>query len=148
MKTLLFVVSILLSSLVMGQTTEDSVKQVINEFFSALKEGDGKAIREFMADSATLQTIANKNGRTQVRNEELDLFINSINQLAFGDADEQITFASILVDGELASAWTPYKFYYKGSFSHCGVNSFHLVRMADRWKIISIVDTRRKSNCP
>jgi hypothetical protein len=53
----------------------------------------------------------------------------------------------VLIDGNLASVWTDYKFYIGEKFSHCGVNSFQLFKGDDGWKIIYIIDTRRKDNC-
>ncbi|HEY0898874.1 MAG TPA: hypothetical protein VGD90_06050, partial [Sphingobacteriaceae bacterium] len=61
--------------------------------------------------------------------------------------DEQITFDAIQVDAGLASVWTSYKFYLGKNFSHCGVNSFQLVKMNGNWKITYLIDTRRKENC-
>ncbi|RYZ94279.1 MAG: hypothetical protein EOP47_28140, partial [Sphingobacteriaceae bacterium] len=60
----------------------------------------------------------------------------------------RITWGDIKIDGELASVWTPYKFYLGDKFSHCGINFFQLMKMATGWKVIYIVDTRRKDNCP
>jgi hypothetical protein len=61
--------------------------------------------------------------------------------------NEKLNGYEIKVDGDLASAWTPYEFYVGEEFSHCGVNSFQLLKTADGWKIFHIVDTRRKDNC-
>jgi len=61
--------------------------------------------------------------------------------------NERITFEIVKVDADLASVWTPYQFYYKDKFSHCGVNSFQLVRLQGIWKIQYLVDTRRKTDC-
>ncbi len=47
----------------------------------------------------------------------------------------------------MANAWTPYEFWYNGNFSHCGVNSFQLIKKDEKWKIIYLVDTRRKEGC-
>jgi len=44
----------------------------------------------------------------------------------------------------LATAFTPYQFYYNGKQNHCGANAFTLVRIDGAWKIQSIIDTRRK----
>jgi len=62
-------------------------------------------------------------------------------------ADERISFETIKIDGPLAIAWTPYKFYYEGKFSHCGVNSFQLVRVDNQWRIQYLIDTRRRQGC-
>jgi hypothetical protein len=61
--------------------------------------------------------------------------------------DERIKFEAIHAEKSLASVWTPYSFYINGKRSHCGTNSFQLVKMADGWKIQYIIDTRRKQGC-
>ena len=50
----------------------------------------------------------------------------------------------IKIDGNMANAWTPYEFWFDGNFSHCGINSFQLIKEDKTWKIIYLVDTRRK----
>lgn len=40
-----------------------------------------------------------------------------------------------------------FEFYIGDKFSHCGVNSFQLVKKDGDWKIFFIVDTSRQSNC-
>ena len=47
----------------------------------------------------------------------------------------------------MANVWTAYSFYFDGKFSHCGVNSFQLLKEAGEWKIFYLVDTRRKEGC-
>jgi len=131
-----------------AQSAEDSVKAVINDLFTAMKEGDGKLLRNCFADSAILQTISrDKAGETIIRNEPVSEFIDFVSKETKGNADERISFETIKIDGNLAMAWTPYQFYYKGQFSHCGVNSFQLVRMKNGWKVQYIIDTRRKTGC-
>jgi hypothetical protein len=131
-----------------GQTAEDSVKTVINNMFTGMKTVDTILLKSCFADSMVLQTISrNKEGKLVVRNEAPSGFIDFISKESPGNADERITFDVVKVDGPLAIAWTPYNFYYKGQFSHCGVNSFQLVRFNGEWKIQYLIDTRRKQGC-
>jgi len=105
-------------------------------------------LKTVFADSAILQTIVNaKSGKTIIRNDAVAGFIEFVGKQTRGAADEQISFGSIKIDGDLASVWTPYKFFYNGAFSHCGVNSFQLVRLNNQWKVQYLIDTRRKNNC-
>jgi hypothetical protein len=90
------------------------------------------------------QTIVTKNGLTEVKNELVQDFINSIGKQVPGSLDERITIGSLLIDANLASVWTPYQFYFKEKYSHQGVNSFQLVRGNNGWKIQYLIDTRRK----
>lgn len=131
-----------------AQTTEDSVKAAITGMFQAMKNADSIGLQQSFSPTAVMQTISrNKEGETVVRTESVSAFSSSINRLSKGDADERITFGAVHIDGPMASVWTPYEFYYKGNFSHCGVNSFQLVRHNGVWKIQYIIDTRRKEGC-
>lgn len=109
-----------------------------------MKNSDAKSLQECFADSAVLQTITRAG---KIRNEDLKGFMTQISSLPKNSADERISFDMIKTDDALAMAWTPYQFYYEGKFSHCGVNSFQLVRLAGVWKIQYLIDTRRKENC-
>lgn len=147
-QTLLFVFSLFIFFQLRAQSPIDSVKQVVNQLFVAMKTTDQALLTSCFADSAVLQTITkNKSGQLVVLNEKLSDFATSISRFAKGELDEQIAFDVVKVDGDLAIAWTPYKFYLKSVFSHCGVNSFQLVRQKDGWKIQYLIDTRRKTNC-
>ncbi len=144
----IFLTFITISFAVNAQTAEDSVKDAVNKLFDGMKTSDVVLLKSAFADSAVLQTISrNKEGKIIVQNEAIEEFANSISKLAKGDADERIVFDVIKIDGPLAIVWTPYKFYYKGVFSHCGVNSFQLVMLNGNWKIQYLIDTRRKKGC-
>lgn len=144
----LFLTATLILNAASAQTAEDSVKMTVNKLFEAMKNSDSLQIAETFADSAVLQTISkNKEGKTVVLNEAVKAFAASVAKLGKGDADERIQFAVIKTDGPLAIVWTPYQFFYKGQFSHCGVNSFQLVRFNGQWKIQYLIDTRRRAGC-
>ena len=131
-----------------AQTVEDSVKAVIKQLFDGMKNSDASMIRNAFADSAVLQTIATtKEGKTLVQNDSVDEFAKFVSTVKKGAADEQVTFESIKIDGPLAMVWAPYKFYFDGKFSHCGVDSFQLVLVNGQWKIQYLIDTRRKQPC-
>lgn len=131
-----------------AQSAEDSVKKVITDMFTAMKNSDTVLLRSVFTDSSIFQTIArDRQGNTRILNQQPGDFVRSIGSLPKGAADERITFGNVSVDGPLASVWTPYSFYYNGKFSHCGANSFQLSRLNGTWKIIYIVDTRRREGC-
>jgi hypothetical protein len=129
-------------------TAEDSVKAVINDMFTAMRTGDQKLFLSVFSDSVIMQTIRrNKEKKTIIVSESLQEFAEFVGKLKKDSADERITFETVKIDGPLAIAWTPYKFYYNGKFSHCGVNSFQLIRFEGRWKIQYLIDTRRVEGC-
>lgn len=150
MKQILIVLTAIqcISIVTNAQTPEDSVKAVVNQLFTAMKNTDASMLKDAFADSAVLQTIRRKqDGTFFVQNERVSDFVAQIGMAKKDSLDERITFETIKIDGPLAVAWTPYKFYYAGKFSHCGVNSFQLVRINGRWKIQFLIDTRRRQGC-
>lgn len=130
------------------KTEEDVVKATINRLFDGMRNADTTMLRNAFAAKNTLETIAKtKDGKFVVRTESLANFIKSIGTPHPEKYDERIVFTKILIDANLASVWTDYKFYVGDKFSHCGVNSFQLFKGDDGWKIIYLIDTRRKDNC-
>ncbi len=139
---------VLLTNNLDAQTAEDSVKAVVKQLFEGMKNSDALMIRSAFADSAILQSIGrNKEGKIIIQNDKVSEFAKSISELKKGVADEQIVFESIKIDGQLAMVWAPYKFYFDGKFSHCGVDSFQLVFINGQRKIQYLIDTRRKQPC-
>ncbi|HMG66261.1 MAG TPA: nuclear transport factor 2 family protein [Chitinophagaceae bacterium] len=148
--------SILISGIVLlltithtdAQTAEDSVKAVVKQLFDGMKNSDAAMIQSVFADSAILQSIGHdKDGKTVIETDKVEAFAKLISGLKKGAADEQIIFESVKIDLPLAIVWAPYKFYFNGTFSHCGVDSFQLVFINGKWKIQYLIDTRRKQPC-
>jgi len=145
---ILLTATIFISTITKAQSAEDSVKAVVNQLFTAMKGANAAMLKEAFADSAVLQTIRRKqDGTFFVQDEKVSDFVEQIGKAKKDSLDERITFETVKIDGPLAIAWTPYKFYYAGNFSHCGVNSFQLVRINGRWKIQFLIDTRRRQGC-
>lgn len=140
--------SFLLQQTINAQTAEDSIKSTINGLFTAMQNADGAGVISSFADSAVMQTIGRaKDGSILVRTDKVAEFGKQVAAAPKNALDERITFDIIKIDGPLAIVWTPYQFFYNGTFSHCGVNSFQLLRTANGWKIQYIIDTRRKTGC-
>jgi hypothetical protein len=145
---LLLLTSIACSASLKAQSAEDSIKATINGLFTAMQRADGAGAVASFADSAVMQTISRaKDGSILVKTDKVAEFGAQIGVAPKGALDERISFDVIKVDGPLAIVWTPYQFYYNGTFSHCGVNSFQMLRTAMGWKIQYIIDTRRRTGC-
>jgi Putative lumazine-binding len=150
MKKILFATALALASLnITAQTTAtDSIKATINRFFEGMKTGDTMLIHTTLTEGVIFQTISRtKEGETMVKTENINDFFKSIAKVEKDALDERITFKAVEFDGALASVWTPYQFYFKGQFAHCGANSFQLVKLNGDWKIQYLIDTRRKKGC-
>ena len=142
MKTFLF---LLISTFSFAQNiSEKEVVKPIENLFQAMKSADSIGVKNAFSNSAIMQTFGKNN---EIRTEKVEIFSKQVGSSKAGDLDERYTISKVLVDGNMASVWVPYQFYYKGNFSHCGVNSFQLAKLNNEWKIQYIIDTRRKENC-
>lgn len=131
---------------VIAQSASDSVIQVVTDFFSAMKRSDTAGMRACLHPGLHLETTQSvPDSEPEIRQQSIESFFASVVRSKPGMLDERIQFQSVSVDGPLASVWTPYEFYYNGRYSHCGVNSFQLVRVKSRWLIQYLVDTRRRT---
>lgn len=148
MKKLIFVTTVLFTQFCFGQTEEEKVVTRIQSLFTAMYNGDSTSARACFTENAIMQTIGiDKYGKSIVQMGSLDAFSSFVGKQKKGNADERIKIDGIKIDGDMATVWTPYEFYYQQKFSHCGVNSFMLFRKDGEWKINYIIDTRRKENC-
>ncbi len=127
---------------------ENEIKKVIDQLFTGMRSSDTALLADAFAPEAILQTIIQKkDGSTVVRTDEVSGFISSIGKPHKEIYDERIRYGNIEIDANLAAVWTPYQFFVGTTFSHCGVNSFQLVKLDGKWKIQYLIDTRRKDGC-
>ena len=124
--------------------SEKEVKQVIQNMFHAMQQADTTLLKTCFSDKVIFQTILNKPEGAMIKTESINDFIQSIGKQTPNVLDERIEFGTIQMDPLMATVWTPYTFYYKGQYSHKGVNSFQLVKLKEGWKIQYLIDTRYK----
>ena len=125
------------------------VKAVVDTFFEGFHKGDTTLMKSVMMDKVFMQTaFKNKDGKDVLVTDEPGKLIEAIAKRPANQKwDERLLDYSIQVDGNMANAWTEYEFWFNDEFSHCGVNSFQLFKDGDQWKIIYLIDTRRRSTC-
>ena len=130
-------------------STESEVRKSIEVFFEGFHQQDSAIIRSVVSDDIKLQTMGvDKEGKNRMRTDPFNGFLKSI--ISIPDSiqfREELLDFKIQLDGPMAHAWTPYNFWVNGELSHCGVNSFHLFNDGTSWRIIYLVDTRRREGC-
>jgi Putative lumazine-binding len=143
MKNIVLILIFLFTTFIQAQNKE--VQQTIETFFDGFHQRDSIKIKSVCAEKMILQSISEGKKGAKLENEKPSEFYKSIatipNDMQF---EEKILKYQIQVDGTMAHAWTPYEFYSNGKLSHSGVNAFTLFKENESWKIIYIIDTRRK----
>ena len=64
-----------------------------------------------------------------------------------GVLKERMYKPEVLVRGDLVLVRGRYGFYVDDRFSHCGTNSFHLMRTTEGWKIVNAASTIELDAC-
>ena len=143
MKTILLSLMLVFTSTLYSQN--EDVKQVVITFFKGLHAKDSITMKSVSSEKMILQSISESSKGNQLKNENPHSFYLSIATIPPAILfEERILNYSIQVDGAMAHVWTPYEFYVNNKFSHKGVNAFTLFKENDQWKIVYLIDTRRK----
>ena len=129
--------------------TETAAREVVDTFFDGFHKGDTLIMNSVLSPNAILQS-ASKN-REGVDSLEETHFGNFKKLIASRPSDqvwkEVIVDYTVSIDGNLAHVWTPYEFYFNDKFSHCGANAFTLAKLENGWKIVHLIDSRRREDC-
>ncbi|MFV8361299.1 nuclear transport factor 2 family protein [Flavobacterium sp. LS1P3] len=139
------VVLIVLFTSTYSQAQNQEIQKVVETFFEAFHAKDTLKLKSLCEDTMILQSISENAKGTKLSNEKPQVFFKSIASIpAELKFQEKIMSYAIQVDGSMAHAWTPYEFYVNDKLSHKGVNAFTLFKKENSWKIIHLIDTRRK----
>ncbi len=132
-----------------AQSQSLSVQQTIESFFDGFHARDSIKMKETISNHLILQTvIKDSSGNATLKSQGVKEFYKAIANIQKStEFQEKLLSFQVQEDGTMAHAWTPYEFWIGGKFSHCGVNSFQLLKEMGGWKIIYLIDTRRKEQC-
>lgn len=150
-KSIVFIIVLVFSLSVNAQdkSAEKEVKKVIETFFEGLHKGDSTLMASTLHKDIKIQTTSSMrepNGLLQT-DSKAKLLTAIANKNPEHVYLEKLLSYTIKIDGNIASVWTPYEFYFNNNFSHCGANSFQLFKNETSWKIIYLVDMRRRDKC-
>lgn len=150
-KVIMFLIVLVCSITTTAQqkSKEKEVKQVIETFFEGLHKGDSTMMKTTLHKDIKIQTTAtNREGKHILKTDSKKKLLTSVaNKKPEHIYLEKLLSYDIKIDGNLASVWTPYEFYFNGKFSHCGANSFQLFNNNGKWVITYLIDMRRTASC-
>ena len=123
---------------------EAQVLAVVDRFFAAMVARDAAGAAKVLEKDGVFTEVTPE-GVTGAQTHAAFL-----KDLAAGKQQwrERIWNPKVLVHGRLALVWAPYDFAIDGKFSHCGVDSFQLVKGPQGWKISGAAFTIEKKGCP
>ena len=126
---------------------DKEIKKAIDVFFEGLNSKDVTKIQSVCDEGLKLQSVSqNEKGEVSLTTDEAAKFFAAIAAVPNAiKLEEKLLEYKIQYDGAMAHVWTPYEFYVDGKLSHKGVNSFQLFNDNGVWKIVYIIDTRKRA---
>ena len=132
-----------LLSLARAASDDQSPGGAVQKLFDAMSAHDSNAARALFTADAMLFSVRPDGTAVAITH---DKWIDHM--AASKDAWlERIWNPKLLEHGSIAVVWAEYDFHLNGKFSHCGVDSFNLLKTAAGWKIAAVADTREISGC-
>jgi SnoaL-like domain len=143
---LVFTLFLALPALAQGSKSDDSkaASEIPGKLFAAMKEKNADAIRSlFMAEGQLVAIDRPRTGEglSKTRVFTADAFAKLIAEAKAPEFIEKMDKTKVEIFGDMALVYGRYTFHVGDKFSHCGTNSFHLVRTADGWKIANAAST-------
>ncbi|MDA1104946.1 MAG: hypothetical protein O2956_15295 [Gemmatimonadetes bacterium] len=102
---------------------------------AAVTAEDVVALTDLMVDEAIIFTVSGPDGdlRFSIRTRA-----EQRSRGFSGDIIERGFDPRVRVASGLATVWLPYDLYVNGSWSHCGVDVFSLLRVDGEWRILTM----------
>ena len=125
----------------------DDVKcasEIPDRLFAAMKAKSFEDIKNIFTPEGQLVAIdkpRDGKGISKTRIFTADSFAKMISEAKGGEFIEKMPDKDVKIDGDLAIVSGRYTFYVGDKFSHCGLNTFHLVRTETGWKIANAAST-------
>jgi len=124
----------------------NAVMDVVNAFFTGMTAKDVEGMQEIMTEDGILYGYRDTDDGVVVFNPTHKAYLEGLAGRE-GIPVERIWDVEIVLHDRIAVVWTPYDFYNDGVFSHCGMNSFSLLKTGDGWKITGVVFSVQPENC-
>lgn len=120
---------------------EAEVVATLQALFDALETGDAALLRSVTDPSVVMHFSETRDGATTFGSATLDGLAERITTSEV-PLIERMWDPVVVVNGPLATIWTPYDFYSGEDFSHCGVDAANLMDGPDGWRIVALSWTR------
>ena len=118
-----------------GPLAEDEpVLQVVEAALQAISDEDMVALTDLMLEGTVVWFVTPSGVVRRTRAEEREMRIDE-------DFVERGFDPEVRRTGNLATVWIPYDFHRNGAWSHCGVDTFTLVRVDGEWRIAGMAWT-------
>jgi hypothetical protein len=116
----------------------EAARSLADSALAAISRGDFIGFTDMMIEEGIVVGTSERDGvmqsRARTRAQEREMVVQ-------GRWTERGWNPVVRIAGGVATVWLPYDFYIDGAWSHCGVDTFTMVKSEDRWFIAALAYT-------
>ena len=148
-KLLILAVAISYSIISFSQSDDRAlILETVQKFFDSIEFRDRQLLESILVpNSLNISARELDDGEAQFNVMSYDEVVTALTRPG-RNAKERSWDETVLIQGNIAVVWTPYDFHVDGVFSHCGIDSFQLIKQDGQWLISNSSWTLETENCP
>ena len=148
-KLLILAVALSYSIISFSQSNDRAViLETVQKFFDSIEFRDKQLLESILVpNSLNISARELDDGEAQFNVMSYDEVVSALTRPG-RNAKERSWDETVLIQGNIAVVWTPYDFHVDGVFSHCGIDSFQLIKQDGQWLISNSSWTLETENCP
>ena len=148
-KLLILAVALSYSIISFSQSNDRAViLETVQKFFDSIEFRDRQLLESILVpNSLNISARELDDGEAQFNVMSYDEVVTALTRPG-RNAKERSWDETVLIQGNIAVVWTPYDFHVDGVFSHCGIDSFQLIKQDGQWLISNSSWTLETENCP
>ena len=124
------------------------ILETVQKFFDSIEFRDRQLLESILVpNSLNISARELDDGEAQFNVMSYDEVVTALTRPG-RNAKERSWDETVLIQGNIAVVWTPYDFHVDGVFSHCGIDSFQLIKQDGQWLISNSSWTLETENCP
>ena len=125
-----------------------AILETVQKFFDSIEFRDRQLLESILVpNSLNISARELDDGEAQLNVMSYDEVVTALTRPG-RNAKERSWDETVLIQGNIAVVWTPYDFHVDGVFSHCGIDSFQLIKQDGQWLISNSSWTLETENCP
>ena len=148
-KLLILAVALSYSIISFSQSDDRAaILETVQKFFDSIEFRDRQLLESILVpNSLNISARELDDGEAQFNVMSYDEVVTALTRPG-RNAKERSWDETVLIQGNIAVVWTPYDFHVDGEFSHCGIDSFQLIKQDGQWLISNSSWTLETENCP
>ena len=148
-KLLILAVALSYSIISFSQSDDRAlILETVQKFFDSIEFRDRQLLESILVpNSLNISARELDDGEAQLNVMSYDEVVTALTRPG-RNAKERSWDETVLIQGNIAVVWTPYDFHVDGVFSHCGIDSFQLIKQDGQWLISNSSWTLETENCP